>query len=109
MIRSCNAVERTTLAVHFPENNHTSQNARQPIRFKHSTARGISSDNGVRVILEFKIACALCSLQQQLKPFQAQNTLIKTGFKGPNLNFHQRQRSKPEQWVITKLVFNKHT
>ncbi len=27
----------TTFAVRFPENNYTPQNARQPIRFKHST------------------------------------------------------------------------
>ncbi len=41
----------------------------------------------------------------------------KSAFKGPNLNFHQCQRSRPEQCqrsrpeqlVITKLVFNKHT
>ncbi len=29
--------------------------------------------------------------------------------KGPNLNVHPCQRSGPEQLVITKLVFNKHT
>ncbi len=29
-------------------------------------------------------------------------------FKGPNLNFHQWQRSAPEKMVITKFVFNKH-
>ncbi len=33
----------------------------------------------------------------------------KSAFKGPNLNFHQCQRSGPEQLVITKLVFNKHS
>ncbi len=32
----------------------------------------------------------------------------KSTFKGPNLNFHQCQRSGPEQLVITRLVFNKH-
>ncbi len=32
-----------------------------------------------------------------------------SAFKGPNLNFHQCQRSGPEQLVITKLVFNKHS
>ncbi len=31
----------------------------------------------------------------------------KSAFKGPN--FHQCQKSGPEQLVITKLVFNKHT
>ncbi len=33
----------------------------------------------------------------------------KSTFTGPNLNFHQYQRSGTEQLVITKLVFNKHT
>ncbi len=33
----------------------------------------------------------------------------KSAFRGPNLNFHQCQRSGPEQLVITKRVFNKHT
>ncbi len=33
----------------------------------------------------------------------------KSTFKGPNLNFHQCQRSGMELLVITKLVFHKHT
>ncbi len=32
-----------------------------------------------------------------------------SAFKGPNLNFQRCQRSGPEQLVITKLVFNKHS
>ncbi len=32
--------------------------------------------------------------------------LLKVFIQGPNLNFHQCQRSGPEQLVITKLVFN---
>ncbi len=33
----------------------------------------------------------------------------KSAFKGQNLNFHHCQRSRPEQLVIIKLVFNKHS
>ncbi len=29
----------------------------------------------------------------------------KSTFKGPNLNFHQCQRSEPEQLVITKVYY----
>ncbi len=55
--------------------------------------------------------CTFQSLNAALLPKRepVEQGCSKSAFKGPNLNFYQCHRSRPEQLVITKLAFNKHT
>ncbi len=55
------------------------------------------------------ILLTISNLQLHVNYQSLEQGFSKSTFKGPNLNFHQCQRSGPEQSAITKLVFNKHT